>query len=63
MEFEVKKTLKDDNEMIRELQRMRERLLRENRALGELIERLTGRQGDKEKGRQGDREKGGREDC
>jgi hypothetical protein len=44
--------------MLRELQRMRERLLRENRALGELIEKLKGRKGDGETGRRGDRETG-----
>ncbi len=31
---------KEDEEMLRELQRMRERLLQENRALAALIERL-----------------------
>ncbi len=31
---------KEDEEMLRELQRMRERLLQENRALEALIERL-----------------------
>ena len=40
-DFGMKKVIrKEDEEMLRELQRMRERLLQENRALEALIEKL-----------------------